>query len=133
MVIEGLVTAASRTDPAQTLERLVAAIEAHSLSVFARIDHAAGAAAAGLTLRPTQLIIFGNARGGTPLMQSEQRLGLELPLRVLVWQDEARQTWVSYPDLSWLAQRYALPAGSEALIAQLTAVLQAVIAQSTGQ
>jgi uncharacterized protein (DUF302 family) len=133
MVIEGLVTAASRTDPAQTLERLVAAIEARSLTVFARIDHAAGAAAAGLTLRPTQLIIFGNARGGTPLMQGEQRLGLELPLRVLVWQDEAQQTWVSYPDLTWLAQRYGLPAGTEAPIAKLTAVLEAVIAQSTGQ
>jgi uncharacterized protein (DUF302 family) len=130
--IEGLITASSQAGPAETAERLVAAISARGLTVFARIDHSAGAAAAGLTLRPTQVVIFGNARGGTPLMQAEQLIGIDLPLRALVWQDAAQRTWVSSPDMTWLARRYGLPAGTAPAIANITAVLQGLVAQSTG-
>lgn len=106
--IQGLITVQSSFDPKATIDRLEAQIQARGLDVFARIDHAAGAAGAGLTLAPTYLIIFGNARGGTPLMQSAQTVGIDLPLKVLVWQDAANSTWVSYNEPSWIAQRHAV-------------------------
>jgi uncharacterized protein (DUF302 family) len=115
-----LVTVNSQAGPVETAERLVAVI-----TVFARIDHAAAAAAVGLPLRPTQLVVFGSARGGTPLMQAQQLMGFDLPLRALVWQDEALQTWVSYPDMTWLARRYGLPPATEQAIGNITGRLQA--------
>src|SRR4051794_39663569 len=78
------------------------------MTVFARIDHATGAAAVGLSLRPTELLIFGNAKGGTPLMQSAQTMGIDLPLKALVWQDPSGSTWLSYNDPGWLAKRHGL-------------------------
>jgi uncharacterized protein (DUF302 family) len=68
------------------------------MTVFARIDHAAGAAEVGLPLRPTELLIFGSAKGGTPLMQSDQAVGIDLPLKALVWEDANGKTWLSYND-----------------------------------
>ena len=132
MQIEGLVSSESRAGPDETTQRLLAAIKARGLTLFARVDHAAGAAALGLALRPTQLLMFGNARGGTPLMQAQQVLGVELPLRALVWQDEALRTWVSYTDIAWLARRYALPAATAPVVANIAALLKAVVDQSTG-
>jgi uncharacterized protein (DUF302 family) len=96
------------------------------MTVFARIDHAAGAAEAGLSLRPTDLLIFGNARGGTPLMQAAQTMGLDLPLKVLVWQDAAGATWLSWNDPQWLARRHGLGADAEAIAVRLTTVLDDV-------
>lgn len=130
MSVEGVITRESQSGPAETVARLVAAIEARGLTLFARIDHAAGAAAAGLALRPTELLIFGNARAGTPLMQEQQLLGLELPLRTLVWQDDALRTWISCPDLAWLAQRYAMPPGAASAVTALAAALEALITRS---
>lgn len=130
--MDGLVTVGSRFDPAETARRLVAAVGARGLTVFARVDHAAGAAAAGLTLRPTELVIFGNARGGTPLMQANQLLGIELPLRALVWADEAGNTQVSRPDLKWVAARYGLPPAAAHVVDTLSAALHAVIVEATG-
>ena len=80
------------------MDRVEAQIQARGLNVFARIDHAAGAAEVGLPLAPTDLIIFGNARGGTPLMQSVQTVGIDLPLKILV---STAPRWVVCPDL-WL-------------------------------
>jgi uncharacterized protein (DUF302 family) len=88
-IIKGLTSTQSRFGPKETMDRLETEIQARGLNVFARIDHAAGAAEIGLTLTPTELIIFGNARGGTPLMQSAQTVGIDLPLKILVWQDAA--------------------------------------------
>jgi hypothetical protein len=79
---------------------LEAAVKAKGLTVFAHVDHAAGAAAVELPLRPTELLIFGNARGGTPLMQSAQTIGIDLPLKILVWQDATGATWLFYIDPS---------------------------------
>jgi uncharacterized protein (DUF302 family) len=90
------------------MDRLQAEIRAQGMTVFARIDHAAGAAEVGLTLPPTELIIFGNARGGTPLMQSEQTVGIDLPLKALVWEDTAGTTWLSYNEPGWIAQRHSV-------------------------
>jgi uncharacterized protein (DUF302 family) len=98
MAADGLTTIPSGFGPQDTMNRLETAVKAKGMTVFARIDHAAGAAAAGLPLRPTELLIFGNAKGGTPLMQSVQTIGIDLPLKALVWQDASGKTWLSYND-----------------------------------
>ena len=89
MAADGLTTLRSNYGPKDTMNRLEAAVKAKGLSVFARVDHAAGAAEVGLPLRPTELLIFGNAKGGTPLMQANQAIGIDLPLKALVFEDEA--------------------------------------------
>src|SRR5215471_9540188 len=91
---EGLTTIPSPLGPKETMDRLETEIRAQGMNIFARIDHAAGAREAGLELRPTEVIIFGNARGGTPLMQLDQIVGIDLPLKALVWQDETNKTWI---------------------------------------
>ena len=110
---EGLKTIASSFGPKETMERLESEISAKEMKVFARIDHAAGAAEAGLYLRPTDLIIFGNARAGTPLMQASQTIGIDLPLKALVWQDEAGKTWLSYYEPKWIIERHGLAIEAE--------------------
>src|SRR2546421_4437265 len=107
-ITEGLSSIRSSFGPKETIDRLVADIGAKGLQVFARIDHAAGAAEVGLNLRPTELIIFGNARGGTPLIQSAQTIGIDLPLKALVWQDAANKTWLSYNGPGWIARRHGI-------------------------
>jgi uncharacterized protein (DUF302 family) len=114
------------------MDRLEAVVKAKGLTVFAHVDHAAGAAAAGLPLRPTDLLIFGNAKGGTPLMQSAQTIGIDLPLKMLVWQDAAGATWLSYNDLSWLAKRHGLSTAVEATVSALTTAIDAVAKAATG-
>ena len=104
------------------MDRLEAEIRAQGMTVFARIDHAAGAAEVGLTLRPTELIIFGNARGGTPLMQSVQTVGIDLPLKALVWEDASGKTWLSYNEPSWIAQRHSV-ANAEQVVSKMAAAL----------
>jgi len=106
MTENGLITLRSRHAPGETMSRFEAEVKAKGLTIFARIDHAAGAAAVGLPLRPTELLVFGNAKGGTPLMQAVQTIGIDLPLKVLVWQDASGDTWLSYNDPSWLAKRH---------------------------
>src|SRR6516225_8378556 len=103
MTAAGLITISSTFGPKDTMSRLEAEVKAKGLTVFAHVDHAAGAAAVGMQLRPTDLLIFGNAKGGTPLMQSVQSVGVDLPLKMLVWQDADGATWVSYNDPAWLA------------------------------
>jgi len=106
--IEGLTTIASNFGPKETMDRLETEIRTKGMEVFACIDHAAGAAEVGLNLRPTELIIFGNARGGTPLMQSAQTIGIDLPVKALVWQDAANKTWLSYNGPGWIARRHGI-------------------------
>jgi uncharacterized protein (DUF302 family) len=125
MAAQGLTTLRSSHGPQDTLNRLEAAVRARGMTVFARIDHSAGAAAAGLSLNPTELLIFGNARGGTPLMQTAQTIGIDLPLKALVWQDASGSTWLSYNDPAWLVQRHGL-SGTETPVGSLTAALDAV-------
>ncbi len=97
------------------MNRLGAEIHAQGMDVFARIDHAAAAAKAGLTLAPTELMIFGNPRAGTPLMQIAPTAGIDLPLKALAWQDDAGRSWLSYTEPVWIAQRHGLGAdGAEA-------------------
>jgi uncharacterized protein (DUF302 family) len=129
--VQGLTSIQSRFGPKETTDRLVAAIGANGLTVFARIGHAAGAAEVGLPLRPTELIIFGNARGGTPLMQSVQTVGIDLPLKVLVWQDAGSKTWLSYNEPSWIAQRHSV-ASAEQVVNSLSAVLSTIVRTASG-
>jgi uncharacterized protein (DUF302 family) len=123
--MEGLTSIRSRFGPKETMDRLQAEIRAHGMTVFARIDHAAGAAEVGLTLAPTELIIFGNARGGTPLIQSAQTVGIDLPLKALVWEDAGGKTWLSYNEPSWIAQRHSI-ANAEPVVSKMAAVLSAM-------
>jgi uncharacterized protein (DUF302 family) len=104
--VDGMKTVASAFGPKDTMDRLEAAVRAKGMTVFARIDHAAGAAEVGLSLRPTELLIFGNARAGTPLMLAKQTIGIDLPLKALVWQDASGKTWLSYNDPPWMVSRH---------------------------
>ena len=131
MAADGLTTLQSRFSPQETLLKLEAAVKAGGMAVFARVDHAAGAADVGLALRPTELVIFGNARGGTPLMQSDQTMGIDLPLKALIWQDAAGKTWLSYNDPGWLVKRHGMGREMDATVATLSAALNAVAKAAT--
>jgi uncharacterized protein (DUF302 family) len=131
MAVEGLISKRSSFGPEETMKRLEAEVQAKGLTVFAHIDHAAGAAAVGLSLRPTDLLIFGNAKGGTPLMQSVQSIGIDLPLKALVQQDADGVTWVSYNDPAWLAYRHGLDDSSKATVNALTGALNAIATKAT--
>src|SRR5580704_18845486 len=111
----GLITVPSAHSVKDALDRLEAHVKSKGMIVFARIDHAASAKEVGLALRPTVLLIFGNAKAGTPLMQAHQTIGIDLPLKVLAWEDAAGKVWLSYNDPAWLAARHGDPAhGGEA-------------------
>ena len=131
MTPEGLTTIASAHDPVATLERLTAAIAAKGMAVIARIDHAGAAAKVGLALRPTEVVVFGNPRAGTGLMQTVQTMGIDLPLKALVWLDETGKTWLSYNEPKWLAERHGLGADAEAALAAMTNVLAAIARDAT--
>jgi uncharacterized protein (DUF302 family) len=103
-----LVNVASSFSVAETADRFAAAAEKAGLKIFARIDHAAGAAKVGQELRPTQLIIFGSPKVGTALMTSDQRVGIDLPLKVLAWQDAEGKVWLSYNSPDFLFGRFAI-------------------------
>jgi len=129
--MHGLTTIPSSLGPKETMDRLDAEIRARGLTIFARIDHAAGAAEVGLKLRPTQLIVFGNARGGTPFMQSVQTIGIDLPLKALVWQDAADKTWISYNEPRWIVQRHGI-ADAEAIVTKMADQLSAISNAAAG-
>jgi uncharacterized protein (DUF302 family) len=131
VAIDGLTTIKSSLGPKETMDRLEAQVKARGMSVFVRIDHAAGAASAGLPLRPTEVLIFGNPNGGTPLMQAAQTIGLDLPLRALVWQDASGDNWLSYNDPVWLARRHGIGGETEAMASKLSAALAAVALAAT--
>jgi uncharacterized protein (DUF302 family) len=130
-IIEGLTSIQSRFDPKETMNRLVAEINATGMTVFARIDHATGAAEVGLTLRPTELIIFDNARGGTPLMQAAQTVGIDLPLKALVWEDAAGKTLISYNEPKWIVQRHDV-ANAQPIVTKMADLLSAISTAAAG-
>lgn len=129
--MEGLTSIRSRFGPKETMDRLETEIRTQGMTVFARIDHAAGAAGVELKLAPTELIIFGNARGGTPLMQSAQTVGIDLPLKILVWENRAGKTWISYNEPSWIAQRHSV-AKAEPIVSKMAAALNAMSKVAAG-
>ncbi len=131
MAADGLITIPSRFGPKETMDRLAAAVRAKGMTVFARIDHAAGGAEVGLSLRPTELLVFGSARAGTPLMQADQAVGIDLPLKALVFQDAASKVWLAYSDPNWLAERHKLSGDTDAAVKAMAAALEALAASAT--
>jgi uncharacterized protein (DUF302 family) len=127
-----LVTLPSAHRVSETVERLKGLLAQKGIEVFAHIDHAAGARQVGLPLRPTQVLIFGNPKAGTPLMQSQQTIGLDLPLRVLVWEDGAGQVWLTYRRPEYLAQRHHV-AGHDEAVKALDTGLAALARAATAQ
>ncbi|MGE0313256.1 MAG: DUF302 domain-containing protein [Lautropia sp.] len=103
---DGMVVLKSPHRAAETMNRLESITRERGLNVFARIDHAAGAAKVGKTLAPTAVLIFGNPQGGTPLMECAQTAGIDLPLKALVWEDASAQAWIGYNDPAWIATRH---------------------------
>jgi uncharacterized protein (DUF302 family) len=132
MAAEGLTTIKSNFGPKDTTSRLEAEVKARGMTVFAHIPHDRGAAAVGVPLRPNDLLIFGNAKVGTPLMQLAPTTGIDLPLKVLVWQDAEGNTWLSYNDPAWLARRHGLGTDAEATVKTLAGALNAVTAAAAG-
>jgi uncharacterized protein (DUF302 family) len=123
----GIVTIASNHSVQETLDRAEAIIKAAGNRIFARIDHHAGAVEVGLTMAPMELLIFGHPRGGTPLMVAAPTFGIDLPLKLLAWQDGAGSVWLSYDSLTWLGARHGgavAPETLEALGSKLRALAQ---------
>ncbi|RIA55497.1 DUF302 domain-containing protein [Dichotomicrobium thermohalophilum] len=112
---DSLIVKESPHSVADTLDRLAVAAEEKGLKVFSRVDHAAGAETAGLDLRPTQLLVIGNPKVGTPLMQADQRMALSLPLRIASWQDEDGSVWVGYWSPEVFAVQYGVSGQAERL------------------
>jgi uncharacterized protein (DUF302 family) len=124
---DGLITIPSAYGVEETIDRIESEVKSRGMTIFVRIDHAAGAKEAGLALRPTLLLIFGNAKGGTPLMQDKQQIGIDLPLKALAWEDVSGKTWISYNDLKWLAQRHGVSHQADPVVNALSAALGAVL------
>lgn len=106
---DGLIAVKSPRSVQATADRLADIVQQKGLNLFARIDHAAGAAKIGKSLRPTTLLIFGNPQGGTPFIECAQTAGIDLPLKALVWEDASAQVWLGYNDLAYLAKRHEVP------------------------
>jgi uncharacterized protein (DUF302 family) len=129
---EGLVTLKSPYSAKATMDRLESLVKAKGLTIFARIDHARGAATIGKTLRPTEVILFGNPQGGTPFMECAQTVGIDLPLKALVWEDAFGQTWLGYNDPGFLAQRHGTNAEECAVVVKLSKALSGIGEAVTG-
>ena len=116
---DGLVAVKSAHGVKETLDRFEVAAKGKGLNIFLRLDHAAGAKKVGKTLRPTELLVFGNPQGGTPLMVCAQTAGIDLPLKALVWEDENGKVWVSYNTADFLRDRHSAQS-VEKFLKQLT-------------
>ena len=120
----GITRISSRHSVAQMMERLESLIKERGLMIFARIDFSGDAARAGLTMRPEQMLIFGNPRAGTPLMQSEPAAGLDLPLKALVWEDADGRTQIAYNDPQYIVRRHGLDPALAANLAVVVPLLE---------
>lgn len=132
MTPDGLAIYPSLYGPTETMDRLRGALTSRDITVLARIDHAQAAAKVGMTLRPTEVIIFGNPRAGTPLMQARQTIGIDLPLKALVWQDDEGKAWLAYNKPTWLATRHGVEAGADRFLRAMTETLDAVAREAVG-
>ncbi|MEO7150457.1 MAG: DUF302 domain-containing protein [Burkholderiaceae bacterium] len=128
---DGLIAVKSPYSVGQTLDRLESGAKQRALKVFARIDHAAGALSVGKTLRPTELLVFGNPQGGTPLMECAQSAGIDLPLKALAWQDDQGQVWLGYNDPAHLARRHETP--NCAAVAPISKALSGLVMEAVSR
>ena len=123
----GIIDVPSRYSVPETLERLEAILKEKGITVFALVDHSGEAEKSGLKMRPTQLLIFGSPKGGTPLMVAAPRLAIDLPLKALAWQDEHGQVWLSYNSPEYLQQRHGFPTELMRNIAGIGALIQTAV------
>lgn len=123
----GMVTVDSAYTVAETLHRLQSALQGAGLTMFATFDHAAAAKEAGLSLRSTTVVAFGNPAAGTKLMQANQIAGIDLPLRVLVWEDENKSAKLTYIDPHWLAARHSLGEKTGQVIEAMSSLLASLV------
>jgi uncharacterized protein (DUF302 family) len=121
---QGIIRLRSAYPVAETLDRLEASLKQRAVLVFARIDFSGDAARAGLSLRPEQLLIFGNPKGGTPLMAAQPGVGLDLPLKALAWEDVDGQVWIAYNDPLYIVQRHGVAAALAANLAAVTPLME---------
>jgi uncharacterized protein (DUF302 family) len=105
---DGLITMRSPYSEPETMDRFVTVATNAGMKIFARIDHAAGAQQVGRSLRPTEVLIFGNPKGGTPFLECSQTVGIDLPMKLLVWTDESNQVWIGYNDPAWVGRRHGV-------------------------
>jgi len=123
----GIIDVSSRYSVPETLARLQSILEEKGVKVFALVDHSGEAEKAGLKMLPTQLLFFGNPKGGTPLMVAAPRLAIDLPLKALAWQDEDGKVWLSYNSPEYLQQRHGFPADLMKNIAGISALIQKAV------
>ena len=123
----GLVTRASPYPVPETVGKIESALTAKGVKIFARIDHGGEAKGAGLELRPTEVLIFGNPKAGTPLMQASPTIAIDLPLKVLVWQDDQGQVHVAWNSPDYLTQRHGLPAEAGKPLAAIGGLIESAI------
>ncbi len=127
---DGLVVKPSAHSVAQTLDRMEAVLKKKGIRVFARVDHQKNAEGVGLTLRPTSVLIFGNPKMGTPLMDSAQTAGIDLPMKVLAWQDADGKVWLAYNDPAYLTGRHGIT-DRDAVKTKMAGALKAMTDQAT--
>ncbi len=108
MRAEGLTILPSAHGARETMDRLAAEVVGAGMTIFARVDHAAGAAAVGMTMAPMEVLVFGAPKAGTRLLLAAPTVGIDLPLKALVWQDEAGTVWLAYNQPAWIAQRHGV-------------------------
>ena len=123
----GIIDVPSRYSVPETLERLEAILKEKGITVFALVDHSGEAEKSGLKMRPTQLLIFGSPKSGTPLMVAAPRLAIDLPLKALAWQDEQGQVWLSYNSPEYLQQRHGFPTELMRNIAGIGGLIQTAV------
>jgi len=128
----GLITMKSPYSVDETLDRFEQALKAKGMTIFTRIDHTKGAAGVDLELRPTTVLIFGNPRIGTLLMQSNQTAGIDLPLKLLAWQDADGQVWIAYNDPGYIAKRHNIT-DRDPVIAKMRKAMSNFTAAATGK
>jgi uncharacterized protein (DUF302 family) len=119
---EGFVSKPSRYTVPETADRLVSSLQLKGMTVFARIDHAVEAEKVGLKMRPTQLLIFGNPKGGTPLMVAAPTVAIDLPFKALVWEDAGGKVWLAYNSPAYLKERHGIRGMDDAIKALETAL-----------
>lgn len=132
MANDSLSSTKSAHDVVTTADRLEAVLKEKGMTIFARIDHAAGAAKVGNSLRPTQLIIFGNPKVGSPLMLCQQSVAIDLPQKALIWEDDQGVVWLSYNKPSYLKSRHSVT-GCDEVFEKITGALSKFAAHATSQ
>jgi len=123
----GLVSLASKYSADESLHRLESLLNQRGIKIFALVDHSGEAEKVGLKMPPTKLLIFGNPKGGTPLMQAAPTVAIDLPLKVLIWQDADSQCWLTYNDPAYLQSRHGFPAELVANLSEVNALLQKAV------